>query len=352
MDHPSDNEIYVDEHFTPPPYPPLKIYSVGEKIFPIAATNREGLDVRDLLLEKDNRYVNTPPLGRYQGITETSYLVLDPGEKGRDGKLNLFLNGWIFPTDASINLALSQGENEEVRPPSLQVINREGQWETVLPNIGFPQGKNKTVIAELDGLWLSDERKVRICTEMQIYWDQAFFASSVQPEEKVRITRLKPASADHHYRGFSRLHRKGGAYGPHWFDYSEVSPEPRWRDLTGMYTRFGDVNELLQEADNMYIIANAGEETTIEFSAAQAGNPGENRKRDFLIYCVGWVKDGDMNTAEGNRVGPLPYHGMPYYPYDDPSAYPMDEKLKAYHRKYNTREVTGESWRRAVFSMQ
>ena len=163
---------------------------------------------------------------------------------------------------------------------------------------------------------------------------------------------MKPLAADHHYRGFSRLYRKGGMYGPHWFDYQKVQSEAIWRDLTGMYTRFGEVNELLQEPDNMYIIANAGEETTIRFPASEVEQLPEGWTRDFLIYCVGWVKDGDMNTAEGNRVGPLPYHGMPSYPYADPASYPMDEKLKAYHEKYNTREVNGADWRRAIFSMQ
>jgi hypothetical protein len=46
----------------------------------------------------------------------------------------------------------------------------------VIPNIGFPSGKNKTVIVDLEDKFLSNERKVRIRTNMEIYWDYAFFA--------------------------------------------------------------------------------------------------------------------------------------------------------------------------------
>jgi hypothetical protein len=185
---------------------------------------------------------------------------------------------------------------------------------------------------------------------MEIYWDQAFFSPGVR-SPRLHTTRLKPVAADHHFRGFSEMYRKGGRYGPHWFDYETVSEGPKWRDLTGTYTRYGDVRELLLEADNMYIIANAGDETTIEFDAGEVPELPEGWSRDFLIYSTGWVKDGDMNTAEGNRVGPLPFHGMTRYPYGSDESYPETPQLKAYHQKYNTREVDDRKFRREVYEL-
>ncbi|MCK4747842.1 MAG: hypothetical protein KAT15_12420, partial [Bacteroidales bacterium] len=73
--------------------------------------------------------------------------------------------------------------------------------------------------------------------------------------------------------------------------------------------------------------------------------------RDFLIYSAGWVKDGDMNTAEGHRVGPLPFHGMTAYPYGESQSYPDDRDHGRYQKKYNTRKVTDQEFRRAVFEM-
>ena len=98
----------------------------------------------------------------------------------------------------------------------------------------------------------------------------------------------------------------------------------------------------------MYIIANAGDETTVEFDASRAGDLPVGWSRDFLIYTTGWVKDGDMNTAEGNRVEPLPFHGMRSYPYDDSQSYPDDRQHRRYLKKYNTREVSTGEFRRAV----
>ncbi len=351
VDHPDTVEVYVDEQFVPPPYPPLEIHHVSHRTGPRRALDQYGNDVTSLLLAKDDRYVAGFKKERYQGITEMSELVIDPGQLPQTDHLFLFLNGWIFPTDASINLALSQGENEKVVAPYLQVINGSGAWETVIFNLGFPQGKDKTVIADLSGKFLSADHRVRICTNMEIYWDQAFFAQSL-PVTAEKITRLSPVRADHHYRGFSAMQRKGGPYGPHWFDYQSVTTGQKWRDLEGSYTRYGDVLELLLEPDNKYIIANAGDETTIEFDASLLQELPRGWSRDYLIYSTGWVKDGDMNTAEGNRVGPLPFHGMTAYPYPDGQSYPDSPELRKYHKKYNTREVSDREFSRAVFELR
>ncbi|HZI68576.1 MAG TPA: hypothetical protein VFD44_02650, partial [Hanamia sp.] len=71
-------------------------------------------------------------------------------------------------------------------------------------------------------------------------------------------------------------------------------------------------------------------------------------KRDFIIYSEGWVKDGDLNTAHGQTVAPLPYHGMPSYPYTSKYAYPNDKEHREYQQEYNTRKVTTESFRNAI----
>lgn len=351
VDHPDTIDIYVDEKFTPPPYPPLVLHAVTRKIYPSRAVDSWGNEVTEKLLQRDDQYVGGFMKERYQGMIEQSALILDPGGLERSGSVKLFLTGWIFPTDASINLALSQGKNEEVKAPSLQMMNRSGQWETVIENIGFPQGKDKTIVIDLTGRYLSGDRRVRLLTNMEIYWDEAFFTSG-NSEIPLVSTRLNPVAADHHYRGFSSMDRKGGRYGPHWFDYDQVTTGPQWRDLTGNYTRYGDVIELLLEPDNQYIIANAGEETTIEFDARDAPPLQNGWSRDFLVYSVGWVKDGDMNTAEGNRVEPLPFHGMKSYPYGEEESYPDSPELNEYQRQYNTRSVTDEVFRQKVVEMQ
>jgi hypothetical protein len=347
VDHPDSIDIFVPEQFSPPPFPGNQLFQVREKHLPISATDSKGNNVLPFISEKDNNYLADFKPDKYQGVTEMHELILDPGETGRSGNLLLFLNGWIFPTDASINVALSQSSDLKVVRPFVQVINKKGEWETVIENLGFPMGKDKTVITNLSSRFLTADHRIRISTNMEIYWDYIFFSDNTK-NIPVTSSVLNPVSADLHYRGFSHGFRKGGRYGPHWFDYSDVDKNTKWRDLSGNYTRYGDVLPLLAESDNKYIISNAGDETSVSFDAKGLPELKKGWKRDFLIHTIGWVKDGDINTALGNTVSPLPFHGMKSYPPSETDSYPKDPELQKYNKEYNTRVVTAEDFRNAL----
>jgi len=347
VDHPDSVDIFVPEQFSPPPFPELNVLQVNEKLFPVSAIDSQGNDVLSLISDKDHKYISNFKPDKFQGVTEMHELIIDPGEYGNIENLSLILNGWIFPTDASINVALSQSDKLKVIPPILQVVNRKGEWETVIENLGFPMGKDKNVIVDLSKKFLSTDHRIRIQTNMEIYWDQIFFVEGVS-KAPVNLTALDPVSANLHYRGFSHSYRKGGRYGPHWFDYNKVDKNRKWRDLTGYYTRYGDVLPLLLKSDNKYIISNAGDETSLKFNAEDLPKLMDGWKRDFLIHTIGWVKDGDLNTATGNTVMPLPFHGMTSYPPSEKDIYPNDPELKVYNQKYNTRKVTADEFRNAL----
>jgi len=347
IDHPDSIDIFVPEQFTPPPFPNLNIFKVNKKHFPVSAVDSYGNDMLPLIVDKDNKYISDFKLDKFQGVTEMHDLILDPSEVGSSKNLLLYLNGWIFPTDASINVAISQSDRLKVVPPTIQVINKKGEWETVIENIGFPMGKDKTVIVDLSGKFLSPDHRIRIRTNMQIYWDQIFFSDG-DSNTPITSTILNPIYADLHYRGYSRSYRKGGRYGPHWFDYAEVDKNNKWRDLTGNYTRYGNVLPLLTESDNKYIISNAGDETTVRFDYKELPELKDGWKRDFLIHSVGWVKDGDLNTAFGGTVLPLPFHGMKSYPPSGEDMYPNDPELKKYNEEYNTRNVMLYDYRNTI----
>ncbi|MDE0040475.1 MAG: hypothetical protein OXT74_00415, partial [Candidatus Poribacteria bacterium] len=254
-----------------------------------------------------------------------------------DGEtVTLFLTGWIFPTDTSINVSLFQ--NPRINPvfPSLQVQDAVGNWKTVVGIIGLPAGKNKTIAIDLTGKFLSDDRRVKIATDLQIYWDAAFF--SVGGDLPIRVTELSPDRADLHYRGFSKMYRPT-PHAPHLFDYDEVTTTGQWRDLQGHYTRFGDVTPLLQDVDDMYVIMNAGDEMTVEFDADKLPLLQDGWVRSFVLYSDGWDKDGDINTLHSQSVEPLPFHGMSAYPYPESESYPSDPEHLRHQLEYNTRRV-------------
>ena len=339
VDHPDTVDVFIDERFVPPPVPPLKIYTVTKRHIPKSAIDDQDNDLLPMIQSKDNVYVSNLTPVQYQGITEMHDIILDLEEVANAQKTMLYLNGWLYPADASINVALSQSEQLKVVTPYLQVLDKDGNWQTVIENLSFPTGKNKTIVVDLTNKFLSANSLVRIRTNMEIYWDYIFYTID-DPNVEIRQTILQPVEADLHYRGFSRLYRKGGRYGPHWFDYKDVTTGQKWRDLIGTYTRFGDVQPLLLESDDLYIIMNSGDELTVKFDAATAPELMPGWSRDFLIFTDGWIKDGDLNTAYGKTVEPLPFHGMSSYPFGPNDEYPNDEKHRKYLKDYNTRQVT------------
>jgi hypothetical protein len=338
VDHPDSVDVFVDERFVPPGAVNLRLFQVARREPPLSAIDERGHDVLPALLASDDVYVSNFTPTKYQGIVEPHDLTLDLGADAGGPRTYLFLRGWIYPTDASINVALSQQSTIKVTSPSLEVRDAKGKWRTAIANLGFPSGKDKTMIVDLAGKFPTTDHHVRIRTNMQIYWDEAFVSRTL-PENPVKVTTFAPLKADLHFRGFSRMYRKGGRYGPYWFAYDDVAKESPWRPIEGSYTRFGDILPLLKNPDDMYVIMAAGDEATIEFDATSATSLPKGWKRDFLLYTDGWIKDSDLNTAFGTTVGPLPYHGVKAYPYAPGDAYPTDQPHQRYLREYDTRVV-------------
>ncbi|HEY2856759.1 MAG TPA: CRTAC1 family protein, partial [Gemmatimonadaceae bacterium] len=340
VDHPDSVDVFVDEHFVPPGPVSLRLYQVvRQRRHPVlSAVDDRGNDVSAALRESDDVYVSNLVPTRYQGVVEPHDLILDLGADAGGAGSYLFLRGWIYPTDASINVALSQQYTVSVKSPSLEVRDASGQWHVAIPDIGFPSGKDKTMVIDLSGKFPTRDHHVRLRTNMQIYWDQAFVASDAAGSP-VTVTTLSPLSADLHYRGFSRMYRKGGRYGPYWFAYDDVSKDSPWRPITGSFTRFGDVLPLLREPDDRYVVMGPGDEATLQFDASSATALPKGWTRDFLLYTDGWIKDSDLNTAYGTTVGPLPFHKIKSYPTVAGDSYPTDAAHQRYLKEYETRTV-------------
>jgi tetratricopeptide (TPR) repeat protein len=342
VDHPDSVDVFVDERFVPPGPVSLRLFKIARREYPLSAIDERGHDVLPALRASDDVYVSNFTPTKYQGVVEPHDLVMDLGPSAGGAGTFLFLRGWIYPTDASINVALGQQSSIKVASPSLEVRDANGKWRTAIPNLGFPSGKDKTMVIDLSGEFPGSDHHVRIRTNMQIYWDEAFVARDLA-DNATKVTTLSPLSADLHFRGFSRMYRKGGRYGPYWFAYQDVTKESPWRAIEGSYTRYGDVLPLLRNPDDMYVIMGAGDEATIQFDASSEKSLPAGWKRDFLLYTDGWIKDSDLNTAFGTTVGPLPFHSVESYPFITGEAYPTDAQHQRYLREYDTRVVKRSS---------
>lgn len=340
VDHPADREVFVDERFVFPP-PPFVVQPMTPPQ-PIArAVDERGRDVTALVEAKDDRYLDTFSPGVYQGVAEDHFVEITLGDGvPTDGPLRLLGYGWIRPTDSSINVALGQGGRPSPQGLRLEVPDGRGGWRIAYPDLGFPAGKNKTVVIDLEGLLPAGEAaQVRLHTNLEIYWD-AFWWSTAAPGTELRQQRLLPQAADLRYRGFSAVHEANRA-SPELPAYHELAgTAPRWRDLEGYYTRFGDVRPLLEGVDDRYVIMNAGDELVFRFPAPEA--PPAGWTRDFFLIGDGWVKDGDYNTSFSKTVLPLPSHGQPRY--DTPPTTlegdPVYQRHASDWQHYHTRYVS------------
>jgi Tfp pilus assembly protein PilF len=340
VDHPDTTRVFVNERFQlPPPTPAVRPMSPPR---PVArAWDSAGRDVTDAVRTRDGRHLSGFSLGPYQGIAEEHYVEVKLGEEApSDGPLWLVASGWVYPTDSSINLAVSQSEQPKPKGLTLEVPDGEGGWRVAEPNLGFPAGKNKTVLIDLSDVSFPEgaPRRLRLRTNMEIYWDRLAWAKE-RPDAKVRTRRLSARTAELRYRGFSATRKPRRSF-PETPDYSRVARTGQvWRDLVGYHTRFGPVRELVTQTDDRYVIMNAGDELALRFTEPP---PPEDWTRDFVLVNDGWVKDGDYNTGHSKTVRPLPYHGMSGYarapgPLAQDSAYQKHpEDWQTYHTRYVT----------------
>jgi hypothetical protein len=336
VDHPDDAGIYSNEKVGPPDLAQFKVHTVRSPRLPVAARDMHGRDVLSTISAADGQFFKGFDHKHLQGLTEEHFLELDLGPLPGADQITLFLTGWMRPTDTSLNVAISQNPHLAApSPPALWVGDGAGGWRLARPFMGFPGGKTKTIAVDLSGLFTADDNRLRIVTNQEFFWDAAFFTVDEEPAE-LKLTHLPPVAADLHYRGFSALRPTGG-YGPDTFEYNHVSTAPKWPPMRGLFTRYGDVTELLTTEDDLLAVVGAGDEITIEFDLP-ADDPPAGWKRDFLLHNIGWDKDADLNTIYGQAVEPLPFGAMSGYPYRADESFPDTPRHRQYLRQYQTRQ--------------
>jgi tetratricopeptide (TPR) repeat protein len=337
VDHPAETEIYPNERLLEePPYPDFKIYSVKAPHAPISAIDDRDQDILPLLRKIDRQYPENFEQLSFKGYAREHAITLDLGEVKKDQRTLLLLTAWIDYADSSSNLAAAQAGVHLV-PPYLQVKNARGEWETVIPEMGFPAGLPKTMTVDLTGKFLCDDAHVRIVTSMRIYWDQILVDTS-GGDFPVKTTTLTPATADLRWRGFPREYIPS-AGPPIVYDYRVIEPLAPWKAHLGNYTRFGDVRPLLTTVDDLYVVTRNGDEIQVDFDARRLPSLPKGWKRDYLVFADGFGKDMDLNSARPETVGELPYHGMKSYPFGPNDHYPNTPHHREYLEKYNTRIV-------------
>ncbi len=328
IDHPAEYDVYPHEALRWPGYHDLRIHT--SKAQPLAAAyDGEGNDIRATLVAEDRIYV---PFARSEmtGFAEPFTITLDMGELAQPEKAVLYLSGSArFPDAAQIgtvsDIYQARERGMRVKAPVVEVADSRGQWHEVA-TCGVPAGHEKVLTYPLydeegRSIFSCGDHRLRLTFTQEVYLDKAW-VSCLDASEYI-IVPLTPTSADLRYYGYAAYVSDDGKY-PGTFDYGKHVTKDYAR-IAGYYTRYGDVQELLQEADSRFVVMSHGDEVSLEFDAEALPELPAGWQRSFLLCAKGFYKMARPGRAYAYSVDPMPYYGMRqdlaaggvgYYPYD------------------------------------
>lgn len=337
VDHPSDFDVYPNEYFaSAPPYPEFKVIVSRNAAPPAGAWDEHGHDVLPDLLA--NRYFGDFELLPFKGFAQLHSLELQLGAPYRGGPLRLLLHGVIEYFTATGMYAAAQAGIQAIAP-YVEVQDTKGNWVRVVDDLGFPAGLPRTMVADLTGRLPEGTQRIRISTNLQIYWNQILIDRTEQ-DVPLRLTSVPIQDADLGFRGYPRQ-IEDQPPGNVKYVYEEVSSTGPFARHAGAYTRYGDVRPLLTASDDRFVIFGSGEEVALAFDPTSLPPLPPNWTRDYFFMANGYEKDMDFYAAEGGTVDPLPFRDMGTYPYPAGTSYPMHEQNLNYLLEHNTRHVSG-----------
>ena len=324
VDHPSNVNVYttMGEQYLDPNYVG-QIYTVSKNpLTPISAVNDEGKDVLPQISKLDG-ISTTAHNGIYSAFIENiewNRLTLNLGDLSNAKEIKLIVNGildWGPDEDQAKwyeKFFTQQVPNgtQPIPPPYIEVKDTNGNWARVPESRQFPLMPDKvarTIVVDLTGLFFTNDYSLRINNFWNVTFD--YIGVDITPQENVTIRRIDLA-----YASFDQAMYVDSA-------------------ASGSFTRYGDVTQLVLNADDKFVIGRHGDRVSLQFPA-NLESPAEGTERDFFLIASLWFKE-EGNPAVEFTVDPLPFHNMSGYPYSSTESYPYDEDHLSYLREYNTR---------------
>jgi tetratricopeptide (TPR) repeat protein len=337
VDHPSDLDVYPNEYFASnPPYPTFKVVASRGARPPAGAWDEHGHNVLPDLLA--HRYFGDFELLPFAGFTKLHSLELDLGAPYRGGPLWLLMRGEIEYFSATGMYAADQAGIQGIAP-YVEALDSKGKWVRVIDDMGFPAGGPRTMTADLSDRLPVGTQRIRISTNLQIYWNSILIDHTRQDQD-VRLTPVPLSRADLIFHGFP-LKIEGKPPGNVMYVYEKASPTGPYTRPAGTYTRYGDVLPLLTSLDDRLVVFGSGDEVALDFDPSSLPNLPKGWVRDFFFVANGYEKDMDFYAYDFTSVDPLPFSTMPKYPYPSDQSFPLDDAHLNYILEYNTRYMSG-----------
>jgi Tfp pilus assembly protein PilF len=340
VDHPAGTQMHPEERLlSAPPYPAFRAVVVEETRPLRGAVTGNGTDVTATLARIDDDWVDDIERLDVHGYARRHELVLDLGDLAGWEAPVLLGHGWVDYAHSTSHWAAAE-RGWSLTPPRLEARHDGGAWRLVSDDMGVPAGLPKGMLVDLAGHFPANARdaQLRITTNMKVYWDR--FVLGRPDREATPLVHRLPLAGDLHWRGYPAHESIHGTFA-YRYDYDDVRTDAGWGAHGGAFTRYGEVGELVGEADDRFVIMFHGDELTLSTEAGQLPAVPEGFERSYLFYANGFGKDMDLHSAHSLTVGPLPYQGMSRYPYGPGDAYPQTAEHIDYQLEWNTRRIRG-----------
>jgi hypothetical protein len=250
----------------------------------------------------------------------------------------------------------------KVIAPYVEALDAKGKWVRVVEDLGLPAGLERTMIANLTGKLPPGTRRIRIVTNLKIYWDAIHIDQTPDAQEirvsepaattparskdappipsgeapVVRTSEVPLVKASLDFLGYPKEIRLEPASDTV-YSFTNRSMTGPYARAEGNYTRYGDVLDLLSTVDDRFAVFGSGEGLKADFDPRNLPALPEGWVRDYFFYANGFEKDLDFYAADAFSVEPLPHHGPIAYPYPAGKEYPTDAQHLGYELEYNTR---------------
>jgi hypothetical protein len=339
VDHPADVDVYstmvnyVNQAFND------KIYTVSKNNLktPISAYNEKGEDVLSKIAKLDGIF--TPGSN---GLVSPSWdniqlnqLTLDLGDLSDAQQIKLVINGmvdwgpaepyydWIDGFKSAFAKGLVPNGTQIYPAPYMEVMDGKGNWVRVPKDKQMPTPSDyvpRSFAVDLTGLFPEgvSDYKIRITNFFNVTFD--YIRIDTIPQENIKVQRINPTAT-----------------------LQQIVTSPS--SATGNFTKYGDVTQLILNADDMFVIGMQGDQVSLQFPTANLAPLEDGMERDFFLFVACWFKDPPGNWGYGFdfTVDPLPFQQMSGFPYPATESYPQDVAHLQYLREYNTRIRTAPS---------
>ncbi len=212
VDRPPGVSANPDERFAPEgPRPTGELLAWRTQVEPVRAEDLRGRDLTETLRHWDRRTADD--FGKrpgWIGYAEDHGIVLDFGDRlsryARGDRLVLCLAGWVeYPYSQTNYAAATAGVM--LKPPAIERKRADGRWEVIEPHAGYPAGMPRLMTIDLSGKLAGPSCVLRIKTNMECYYDQAFIA--VRDRSAEASLRVFDAPRSPRRSRLPRLHARG-----------------------------------------------------------------------------------------------------------------------------------------------